>query len=86
VQLIQISGNLTVITGSDIRAVRQQVKDDILAYISQLAPGEPLFIYNLIGFLSDTAGVLNIVFDQTDIYPGSVRTKLYATDSSITLR
>jgi uncharacterized phage protein gp47/JayE len=86
VQLIAISGNLTVITGSDIRAVRQEVRDEIQNFISQLAPGEPLLIYNLIGFLSDIEGVLNIVFDQTDIYPGSVRTKLYATDGTITLR
>ena len=86
VQLIEISGNLTVVTGSDLRALRQQVRTEILSFISQLAPGEPLLIYNLIGFLSDIDGVLNIVFDQTDIYPGSVRTKLYATDNTITLR
>jgi hypothetical protein len=85
-QLIAISGNLTVITGSDIRALRQRVRDDIVVFISQLAPGEPLLMYRLIGFLNQIPGVLNIVFDQTDIYPGSVRTKLYVTANNITLR
>lgn len=85
-QVLTITGDLTVITGSDINAVRNQVKANIVAFVASLAPGEPLLMYRLIGFLNRVPGVLNIVFDQTDRYPGSIREKLITTVESITLR
>lgn len=86
-QLQSFSGDLTVITGSDINAVRNQVKANIVAFVAALAPGEPLLMYRLIGFLNRVPGVLNIVFDNPiDRYPSSIRHKLVTTVESITLR
>lgn len=85
-EMLNISGDLTVITGSDINAVRGQVKNTIVAYVAAIPPGEPLLMYRLIGFLNRVPGVLNIVFDQTDRYPGSTRSKLVTSVETITLR
>ena len=86
-QVQSFSGNLTVITGSDINAVRNQVKANIVAFLASLAPGDPLLMYRLIGFLNRVPGVLNIVFDNSiDRYPSSTRHKLVTTVENITLR
>jgi hypothetical protein len=85
-QLISLSADMTVITGSNINAVRIAVRDAIISFVARLAPGEPLFMYKLIGELNQLPEVLNIVFDQTDMYPGSIRHKLVATAEGISLR
>jgi hypothetical protein len=43
-------------------------------------------MYKLIGYLNLIPGVLNIVFDQTDMYPGSIRHKLTISVENIALR
>lgn len=73
---IEISGDMTVVTGSNLNALRERVKLAIQEFLRALAPGEPLFMYKLIGYLNLIPGVLNIVFDQADQYPGSIRHKL----------
>jgi hypothetical protein len=85
-QVVSFSGDMTVTTGSDIRLLRERVSASIQEYLRALAPGEPLLMYRLIGYLNLIPGVLNIVFDQTDVYPGSIRHKLVATPESINLR
>jgi hypothetical protein len=75
-QPIQISGDMTVVGGTDIRELRERVQLGIQEFLRALPPGEPLFMYKLIGYLNLIPGVLNIVFDQTDMYPGSTRHKL----------
>lgn len=85
-QPIEISGDMTVVTGSNLRTLRERVKLGIQEFLRALPPGEPLFMYKLIGYLNLIPGVLNIVFDQTDMYPGSIRHKLTVTLENITLR
>lgn len=85
-QPIQISGDMTVITGSNLIALRERVKLAIQEFLRALPPGEPLFMYKLIGYLNLIPGVLNIVFDQADMYPGSTRHKLTVSLENISLR
>ena len=85
-QPIVISGDMTVVTGSNLRDLRERVKLGIQEFLRALPPGEPLFMYKLIGYLNLIPGVLNIVFDQTDMYPGSIRHKLTISLENISLR
>ena len=86
-QPVTISGDMTVAGGTNINALRERVKLGIQEFLRALPPGEPLFIYKLIGYLNLIPGVLNIVFDQADMYPGSTRHKLtIANLADITLR
>lgn len=85
-QPIFISGDMTVTTGSNLLQLREQVKRAIQEFLRALPPGEPLFMYKLIGYLNLIPGVLNIVFDQADVYPGSIRSKLTITTDQIALR
>lgn len=85
-QYVTLSFNMVAAPGTDIVAVRDQVRRAIVAYVARLAPGEPLLIYRLIGSLNSLPGVLNVVFDQQDRYPGSVKHKLVARLSDITGR
>lgn len=85
-QPIEISGDMTVVTGSNLRTLRERVKLAIQEFLRALPPGEPLFMYKLIGYLNLIPGVLNIVFDQTDMYPGSIRHKLTVSLEDISLR
>lgn len=85
-QLVAISGDMTVVTGTNLRVLRERVSAAIQEFLRALAPGEPLLMYKLIGYLNLIPGVMNIVFDQTDMYPGSIRHKLVATSETITLR
>ena len=85
-QPIEISGDMTVVTGSNLLTLRERVKLAIQEFLRALPPGEPLFMYKLIGYLNLIPGVLNIVFDQTDMYPGSIRHKLTISVENIALR
>jgi hypothetical protein len=85
-QPIEISGDMTVVSGTDIRTLRERVALAIQEFLRAIPPGEPLFMYKLIGYLNLIPGVLNIVFDQTDMYPGSTRHKLTVSLENITLR
>jgi hypothetical protein len=85
-QIVTFAGDMTVATGTDIRVMRERVAAAIQEYLRGLAPGEPLFIYRLIGYLNLIPGVINIVFDQTDVYPGSIRHKLVTTAENVRMR
>jgi hypothetical protein len=85
-QYINLSFNMVAAPGTNLVDVREQIKRAIVAFVARLAPGEPLLIYRLIGSLNALPGVLNVVFDQTDRYPGSIKHKLVARLSDITGR
>jgi hypothetical protein len=67
-------------------AVHAAVKRAIIAHCVNLRPGDPLIIFQLCADLEKIPGVENVVFDQTDKYVGSLRDKIMATTTSITLR
>jgi len=85
-QPVQLSLNMTVAGGTDIRALRATVRRAIVGFVARLAPGQPLIMYRLIGALNTIPGVVNIVFDQTDLYPGSPKHKLVATLQGVSVR
>lgn len=62
------------------------VKRTIVAFFLDLAPGDPLYISALVAEVMKVPGVVNIIFDQPDRYPGSLRDKLTTRDAYITLR
>lgn len=85
-QPIQISANVTVEDGYTFEDVFDRIKRGITIYMARLPPGQPLLFFRLGGDLITIPGVRNILFDQTDRYPASPRTKLICYYSDITLR
>jgi hypothetical protein len=85
VQLIVLRANCVVQVGRSTTEVFAQVKEFIVEFFNRLAPGEPAFMHRLHDWVAQVQGVVNIIFEQTDLYPGSPRTKLVATVDNITL-
>jgi hypothetical protein len=85
-QRIQLSLNMVGTAGTDLVALRATIRRAIVAFVARLAPGEPLLMYRLVGALNNIPGVTNIVFDQSDVYPGSPKHKLTASLADIAVR
>lgn len=85
-QAVSLSLNMVGQPGVDLVALRATVKRTIVSFVARLAPGDPLLIYRLVGALNNLPGVRNIVFDQGDVYPGSPKHKLVASEAGITVR
>lgn len=92
-QQITLSARIRVAAGYNINTIKTALRLVIQDYFRALAPGEPLIMHELHDYIGSPAqgpelvpGLLNIVFDQTDIYPGSERAKLWADDPNILLR
>jgi hypothetical protein len=83
---LNLSANVTVYAGYDIAAVFDAVKRSITDYVSRIPPGNPLLMFRLSGELVNIPGVRNIIFDQTDRYPGTPRTKFVCFYNNISLR
>lgn len=89
IQYVSLSFNMVGSAGMTVTTLnnlRTSVKRAIVAFIGRLPPGAPLLMYRLIGVLNTIPGLVNIVFDQTDAYPGSPRHKLVARLADITGR
>jgi len=88
-QAIALTYNMVSVSGSDLNALRTQLNQAIVAYVAGLPPGAPLIIYQMtraIAPLSVAQGVVNLTFDQSDLYPGSPRHKLTLRLSDVTGR
>lgn len=85
VQYVTLSANVVTV-GQNRVGILAAVKKAIIAFCVGLRPGDPLVIFQLCAELEKIRGVLNVVFDQTDRYCGSLRDKLACTDAHITLR
>jgi hypothetical protein len=85
VQVITLRANCIIESGRSTTIVFTAVKDYIVEFFNRLAPGEPAFMHKLHDWVAQVPGLVNIIFEQTDLYPGSPRTKLVATLNSITL-
>lgn len=86
VRNVTLSANCVVANTYMRDTVFDAVKRAIIAFCLDLAPGDPLLIFQLGAELRKIPGVVNMIFDQTDRYPGSLRDKLTTTVSQITLR
>lgn len=85
-QVVDLSAVVVVAAGQNVLDVRDIVRRSIITFVSRLPPGEPLIMYRLIGALNVLPGVVNVRFDQSDAYPGSLKHKLVATAASVALR
>lgn len=83
---LSLSANVTVYAGYDVAAVFDAIKRNITDYVSRIPPGNPLLLFRLSGQLINIPGVRNIIFDQTDRYPGTPRTKFVCFYNNISLR
>jgi hypothetical protein len=84
-QMITLRANCIFAAGRLASEVFAIVKDYIVEFFNRLAPGEPAFIHKLHDWVAQVPGVVNIIFEQEDLYPGSPRSKLVTTASNITL-
>jgi hypothetical protein len=85
-QVISLSANCVVATGFAVPDVFARVREAVVQFFIDLPPGQPAFIHRLHAQVSRVRGVANIIFDQTDRYPGSPTSKLTTQLSLITLR
>jgi len=83
---LRFSANVTVFAGFDPATVFHQIKLSIIEYVSRIPPGQPVLMFRLASDLIVIPGVRNIVFDQTDRYPGTPSTKFVCYYSNISLR
>lgn len=68
---VSLSANVVALDGYDLADVTRRAKIATEAFFLFLAPGEPLLMHELHAALDRVEGLKNIVFDQTDKYPGS---------------
>jgi hypothetical protein len=63
---------------NDLAALKQRVKDQVIAFLQALGPGEPLLLKRLTRAIMAVRGVLNFeyVTPTGDVYPGDLRTVL----------
>ena len=83
---LRLSANVTVFPGYNPTAVFNAIKLSIVDYVSRIPPGQPILIFRLAADLIVVPGVRNIIFDQTDRYPGTPSTKFVCYYNSISLR
>jgi hypothetical protein len=86
VQVVTLTANCIVQTGLSFREVHLAVKNFIIEFFNRLAPGQPAFMHKLHDWVAQVPGIVNVIFDQPDLYPATQRTKLVATINSVTLR
>jgi hypothetical protein len=87
VQSVNISANCIVASGQrGTASVFSSVRRAIVEFFEYIPPGEPAYIHKIHERVAKIPGVVNIIFDQRDLVPGSQRTKLVTNLSNIVLR
>jgi len=76
---VQMWVSLVPKTGSTVSQIdlEQQVIGQIIAYVASLAPGQPLFIAQLIDFVMNNNNVLNVRFYEADQTPLLAKEDIY---------
>ena len=84
---VSLSGNVVSLPGYDLADVIANIKANVVLFGADIPPGEPLYMHQLHAFLRRTVrGLDNVVFDQTDKYPGDPANRIAFLSNLITLR